>query len=73
MHTLAQKAYFDSDYGTLTELPSSGTALENPYAYDSAAREVEQMASKGLVKIVDVTRNPNREGLIKRLIFQKLR
>jgi hypothetical protein len=74
MQTLAKSTYLDSKFGALSELPSVGTALENPYVYDSSARELKAMASQGLVKIVEVRRHDdNPEGLISRLTFERLR
>jgi hypothetical protein len=73
MHTLAQSAYLDSEFGTFSELPSAGTPLENPYVYDSSAREIKAMAAKGLVRIVEEKRSAQRGDLISRLTFQRLR
>jgi len=74
MRTLAQSAYLNSDFGTLSELPSVGTPLENPYVYDSSARELKTMASQGLVKIVEERRHgEDLGGLISRLTFERLR
>ena len=53
MRTLARSAYLESEFGTLSELSSVGTPLENPYVYDASARELKDMASQGLVKIVE--------------------
>ena len=74
MRTLAQSAYLDSEFGALSELPSSGSPLENPYVYDASARELKLMASKGLLKIVDERRTDSGRGeLISRLTFERLR
>ena len=73
MQTLAQRAYLDSEFGSLSELPSAGSPLENPYVYDASAREIKAMASDGLVKIVDELHNSGRENLISRLTFRRLR
>jgi hypothetical protein len=74
MRTFAQTAYLDSELGTLCELPSAGTTLENPYVYDASARELKEMASKGLVEIVDEQRGGGTFGdLIRRVTFQRLR
>jgi hypothetical protein len=73
MGTLAESTYLESEFDTLSELPNAGSPLENPYVYDSAARELKEMASKGLLRIVDERRSgsgPN--GLISRLTFQRL-
>ena len=74
MRTLAQSAYLDSECGTLSELQSVGTPLENPYVYDASARELKVMASQGLVKIVEERRlHEGLGGLISRLTFERLR
>jgi len=74
MRTLAQSTYLDSECGTLSELPSVGTPLENPYVYDASARELKAMASEGLVKIVEERRHhEGLGGLISRLTFERLR
>ena len=43
MQTLALATYLDSAFGTLNELPSAGTPLENPYVYDTSAWELKAM------------------------------
>ena len=74
MGTLALNVYLDSECGTLSELPSVGSPLENPYVYDASARELKVMASEGLVKIVEERRrDEGPEGLISRLTFERLR
>lgn len=74
MRTLAQNAYLESEVGALSELPSAGTPLENPYVYDASARELKDMASRGLVKVVEERRDDHRtDGLISRLTFERLR
>ena len=74
MRTFAQSAYLDSEFGALSELPSGGTPLENPYVYDASAKELKDMASRGLVKIVEERRHGDgRCGLISLLTFERLR
>ena len=73
MQTLAQRAYLDSEFGSLSELPSAGSPLENPYVYDASAREIKAMAGRGLVKIVDERHVDGPDGLIDRLTFTRLR
>jgi hypothetical protein len=73
MRTLADRVYLDSQFDTVSELPRTGSALENPYVYDAVARDLGEMASKGLIKIVNMTRGDNHDGLVKRLTFQRLR
>lgn len=73
MGTLAESTYLDSEFDTLSELPNAGSPLENPYVYDAAARELKEMASKGLLKIVDERRSDSDpSGLIRHLTFQRL-
>ena len=74
MQTLALATYLDSAFGTLNELPSAGTPLENPYVYHTSAREVKAMALMGLVRIVEEQRQGDgSEALINRLSFERLR
>lgn len=50
------------------------TGLESPYVCDASARELKDMASQGLVKIVEERRlDEAPEGLISRLTFERLR
>lgn len=73
MRTLAESAYLESEFGALNELSSVGSALENPYVYDSSAQELKAMASKGLIEIVDERKDETGLGLISRMTFQRLR
>ena len=74
MRSLLHSIYLDSQPGELTELEAAGTGLENPYVYDSAARDLKRMAEKGLVRIVreQTHREADRE-LIDRIAFARLR
>lgn len=72
MRTLAQTAFLDSEPGILVELPSVGSALENPYVYDASARELKAMAEDGLLEIVEERRGGLGE-LIQKLTFNRLR
>ena len=72
MTTLARTAYLDSEFGIPRELSGAGSSLENPYVYDSSAKELKQMAKEGLVRIVDERRS-ERFDLINRLVFERLR
>lgn len=74
MRTLARSAYLDSTFGVATDLPHAGSALENPFVYDDAARELKQLADRGLIEIVaEQTMRHANELLIGRLSFKRLR
>ena len=72
MRTLAETVYLDSEFGALSELPNAGSALENPYVYDSSAAELKAMASNGLLRIVEESRSADG-SLIRHLTFRRLR
>jgi hypothetical protein len=74
MGTLVQTVYLDSEFGVATDLEAAGTSLENPYVYDSAARELKSMAQAGLVEIIgEQLADGPAEPLIKHISFARLR
>jgi len=73
MYTLAQAAYLDSEFGTVHDLPHAGSTLENPFVYDSVARDLKAMADRGLLEIVVERLTAAREPLIRDLSFRRLR
>ena len=74
MRSLAHSAYLDSEVGIPTDLMPAGTALENPYVYDNAARELKSLADRGLLRIVgERVRADGPGSLIERISFAKLR
>ena len=74
MTSLVHSIYLDSEPGVPTDLDPAGTALENPYVYDSAARDLKAMADAGLVKIVrEKVRHGLSDRLIERITFTRLR
>lgn len=74
MASLVQAIYLDSQPGAWTDLDPAGTGLENPYVYDSAARELKEMAERGLVKIVrEQIRRASDQNLIDRITFARVR
>ena len=74
MRTLARSAYLDSSFGVTTDLPHAGSALENPFVFDDAARELKKLADRGLIEIVaEQTVRHADEQLIGRLSFKRLR
>lgn len=73
MPTLAEKLFASSEFGLPIDLTHAGSTLENPYVYDSSARELKAMAERGLVSIVDERRAAGEDGLIEHLRFMRLR
>lgn len=74
MQNLVQAIYADAALGVVRELEAAGTGLENPYVYDSAARDLKTMADRGLVKIVHEQMRPGSTGpLIRAISFARLR
>ena len=74
MRTLAQTLYLDSDFGTTQGVPRVGSTLENPFVYNAVAKELKEMAARGLIEIVSEHVNEvARERLIDRLSFRRLR
>ncbi len=74
MRSLVRSIYLDSELGVPTDLDGAGTGLENPYVYDSVARDLKAMADEGLVKIVrEQVRHGSPERLIGRISFARLR
>jgi hypothetical protein len=74
VRTFVHSVYSDSEIGVETELQSAGTTLENPYVYDSAARDLKSMAEKGLVQITgERLRKDFSEPLIGLIRFARIR
>lgn len=74
MTTFTDRIYMQATVGAVIALPKYGTQLENRYVFDSAAREVKEMAELGRVKIVDERRAFQHDSdLITDIAFVKLR
>lgn len=74
MRTLAESVYLDSAFDVESELPHAGSALENPYVYDSSARELKAMADRGLIEVIaEQSTLVGDESLIGQLSFKRLR
>ena len=74
MSTVVQNIYLDSEIGVPTDLIAAGTSLENPYVYDSVARELKSMANQGLVRITaESLATDAQEPLIERIRFERVR
>jgi hypothetical protein len=74
MSSLAHSLFLESELSVEHELPHAGSSLENPFVYDSVAREFKQMAMRGLVEIVqERTRPSSAEPLIDSLRYKRVR
>jgi hypothetical protein len=74
MTSLSRSIYLAADVGVPTDVPPAGSSLENPYVYDSVARELKSMAEEGLLEVVSENRRPSEAGpLIGRIRFARLR
>jgi hypothetical protein len=74
MRTLSISIYLDADVGVPTDVEPAGTPLENPYVYDSVARELKAMARDGLLRVVsERSRQGDADATIDRISFVRLR
>ncbi len=74
MRNLSTSIYLDADVGVPTDVEPAGTPLENPYVYDSVARELKAMARDGLLRVVsERCRAGDAEAPIDRISFVRLR
>jgi hypothetical protein len=74
MLSLAHSLFLESELSVDQELPHAGSPLENPFVYDAVARELKQMAARGLVEIVqEHSRTGGAEPLIDSLRYRRVR
>jgi hypothetical protein len=71
---LAHSVFLESEIGAIEELSRSGTALENPFVFDSVANDLKRMAAAGLVEVVDERRSgAGADTLIDSFRYRRLR
>jgi hypothetical protein len=74
MRTLSTQIFLSADVGVPIDVEAAGTALENPYVYDSVARELKAMERQGLLRVVDESvRQGDADAPIDRISFIRLR
>ena len=74
MDNLARSIYLESRLGERTLLRPAGNALENPYVYDSVARDLKELAGRGLLRIeAEEACEKSEEPLISSFAFTRLR
>ena len=73
MGSIAMSVFLDSEFGAITELRSTGSALEHPLVFDSVARDIQALAVQGRVEILQRRVSEfDGELLIDRLHFRRL-
>jgi len=74
MRNLSTTIYLEADVGVPTDVEPAGTPLENPYVYDSVARELKAMAEEGLLRVVSEScARDGADAPIDRISFVRLR
>jgi hypothetical protein len=74
MNGLARSIYLEAPRGVPTRLQPAGSTLENPYVYDSVAREFEELERQGLVEVVSAEiAVDSGDRLIGGMVFVRLR
>ena len=74
MRTLSRSIFLSADVGVSVDVEPAGTSLENPYVYDSVARDLKAMEREGLLRVVnEKSRQGNVDGPIDRISFIRLR
>lgn len=74
MSTLSTTIFLAADVGVPIDVESAGTPLENPYVYDSVARDLKAMERAGMLRVVNEKwHQGNIEGPIDRISFVRLR
>ena len=73
MSSIAMTVFLDSSPGELIDLPHAGSGLEHPLVFDSAAREIRQLAADGRVEVVEQrVKTVGNDTLIEELRFRRL-
>jgi hypothetical protein len=74
MDRFALSLYLEAEPGVATPLVPAGSALENPYVYDSVARELKELARQGKVQVLsEELVGDLSEPLIGSFAFKRLR
>ncbi|OWQ48232.1 hypothetical protein CDL60_06535 [Roseateles noduli] len=73
MSSIAMTMFLDSSPGELVDLPHAGSGLEHPLVFDSAAREIQQLAADGRAEVVQQrVSSVGDESLIEELRFRRI-
>lgn len=73
-HSIARQLFAQAPLGEPVRLPQAGTSLENPYVFDSVAREIKFAASEfGALEVVEErTHGDSADALIVDFVFRRL-
>ncbi|WP_431257008.1 hypothetical protein ACQ859_19315 [Roseateles chitinivorans] len=73
MSSIAMTMFLDSTPGELVDLPHAGSALEHPLVFDSAAREIQQLAADGRAEVIQQrVSTVGDKSLIEELRFRRI-
>ncbi|MDT7838955.1 hypothetical protein [Aquabacterium sp. OR-4] len=72
-HSIARQIFSQAPVGEAVRLPQAGTALENPYVFDSVAREIKFAGSEfGELEVIEERTLASEESLIVDFVFRRL-
>lgn len=73
-HSIARQLFNQAPIGEPVRLPQAGTSLENPYVFDSVAREIKSTASQfGALEVLEErTLAGATDALITEFVFRRL-
>ena len=73
-HSIARQLFAQAPIGEPVRLPQAGTSLENPYVFDSVAREIKSAASQyGALEVLEErTVHDAPDALISEFVFRRL-
>ncbi len=72
-HSIARQIFAQAPVGEPVRLPQAGTSLENPYVFDSVAREIKFAGSEfGELEVIEERTHASDDGLIIDFVFRRL-
>ncbi|MEK8050055.1 hypothetical protein AACH10_07385 [Ideonella sp. DXS22W] len=73
-HSIARQIFAQAPLGEPVRLPQAGTSLENPYVFDSVAREIKFAGSEfGALEVIEErTLSGSDDALIVDFVFRRL-
>ena len=72
-HSIARQIFAQAPVGEPVRLPQAGTSLENPYVFDSVAREIKFAGSAfGELEVIEERTHASDDSLIVDFVFRRL-